>query len=250
MRGGSTNQRKEIGKLRKAARTVKNTVKRWAAVPALAAGLMLCSANARSDEKPAEKNTSLSASFITGAYDKVDNFILGAELAGSHTLFDTIALDAKTSLLSRATDSNNSLELDEIELDITTPIAGPVSATAFGYRSQYYAVLYGGGVAFHLSLPKGFGLHLAPQVNDGPLVPVPLSATLDSKHVSVMLGVVPIANYAALDKPAPLIGGDAAVTVHLDSVDLFVRAFEMTLMEGSKASLGVLNLQGGVRCTI
>lgn len=255
MRGGSTTkQREEIGKARKAARAIKNTVKKWAAVPVLVAGLMLYSATARTDEKPAEapaeKTTSLSVSFITGAYDKLSAPILGAEIAGSHTAFDILTFDAKASALSRVADSS-ALELDEIELDMTVPIAGPLSTTAFAYRSQYYGVLYGVGEAFHLSLPKGFGLHVAPQVIDGSFMPVPVSATLDSKYVSAMLSVIPIANHAAFEKPAPLIGGEASITGHINSFDIFVRAFEMTTLDSdNKASLGALNLQGGVRFNI
>jgi len=218
----------------------------------LLAALALTPTNSKADEKQSSQETAdakpgLSVAVAAGGYDTVSEPILGAEIAVNYPVASWLTVDTKTSILSRVADSN-SVELDEAELDLTFPISGPVTATVIGYRSQYYAVLYGAGVAFHLELPKSFALHLVPQVNDGPLVPVPLNATADTKYVSIALGAVPIVNHSMLDKPAPLIGVDASIAVHVKSVDIFVKVFEMTTMDSDKKlEVGVLNLNGGLR---
>ncbi|MBD3210305.1 hypothetical protein GF318_02900 [Candidatus Micrarchaeota archaeon] len=238
----------EQGRLKRAGRAVK----KWAASPVLAAGLLLGTPRVAAEQAPAPAETqpagpSISAAVTAGGYDIASTPVLGAEIAMNYQPAETLTIDAKASALTRVENSNGA-ELDEIELDLTVPISGPFSATAFGYRSQYYAVQYGGGVSLHLELPHGFGLHAAPQITDGPLVPIPVSVTSDVGPVSLMLGIVPVANLPMLERPAPFLGADASVTVHVGSMDLFVRAFEMTLIHDDRSlEIGVFNVQGGLR---
>jgi hypothetical protein len=165
----------------------------------------------------------------------------------SYTPTKRLTVDAIASVVARV-DGSNALELDELELDLTMPIEGPVSATALFYRSQFYDVLWGAGVNVHVELPRGFALHFAPQLNNGPLVALPLSVTSDAGPVTLMFGVVGIANHSAMELPAPMLGFDASVTVHVGSMDLFVRGFEMTRRTpGNGFDVGVLNLQGGLK---
>jgi hypothetical protein len=244
-------QPREVGRLRAATRTIAEKLK-WVAAPVLAAGLMLSPAKAKAEEgqQPAEdtaKRPSFTASFTGGAYDQASCPVLGAGMSMSYQPMKRLTIVAMASVLSRVNGSN-ALELDELELDLTMPIKGPVSATALFYRSQYYAVLWGAGINVHVQLPHGFTLHVAPQVLNGPLVPIPVSVTSDIGPVSLKLGIVPVVNHSMLDSPAPLIGADASVTVHVGSMDIFVRGFEMTKRDqDNRFELGVFNVQGGLK---
>jgi hypothetical protein len=252
LRQGNLREKpREVGRLRAATRTIVKKME-WVAAPVLAAGLLLSSANAKAEEgqQPAEdtaRRPSFTASFTGGAYDQASSPVLGAGMSMSYQPTKRLTVDAIASAVVRV-DGSNALELDELELDLTTPIAGPVSATALFYRSQYYDVLWGAGVNVHVELPRGFALHFAPQLNNGPLVALPLSVTSDVGPVTLMLGVVPIANHSMLESPAPLIGADASITVHIGNMDVFVRGFEMTTMDSDRnLGLGVLNVQGGLK---
>lgn len=251
LRKGMARERSmETGRPGAATGTIANKL-RWMAAPALAAGLML-SPNAKAEEgrgqaDGAATRPSLTATVSGGAYDVASSPVLGAGMSMSYAPTKRLTVDAIASLVSRV-DGSNAVELDELELDLTTPLAGPVSATAILYRSQYYDVLWGAGVNVHVQLPRGFALHVAPQVNNGPLVPIPVMVTSDIGPVSLMLGLVPIANHPALDLPAPMLGVDGNIAVHIGSMDVFVRAFEMTRrLPGNSYDVGVLNIQGGLK---
>jgi hypothetical protein len=240
----------QAGRLRAATR-IKVREMKWLAAPVLAAGLLLGqNAKAEEGQQRAEEEArrpSFTATISGGAYDVASSPVMGAGMGMSYTPTERLTIDGIASVVARV-DGSNALELDELELDLTTPIAGPVSATALFYRSQYYDVLWGAGVNVHVGLPHGLALHCAPQVNNGPLVAIPVMVTSDVGPVSLMLGVVPIANHSAMELPAPILGFDASVTVHVGSMDIFVRGFEMTRrLEGNRFDVGVLNLQGGLK---
>ncbi len=138
------------------------------------------------------------------------------------------------------------LELDHAELDITFPITSWMEITPYIYRSRYYDVDLGIGGA--VSFPD-FNLHVAPEWCCKELMPIAVFWTpgfADGKVNAVVKPVV-IANHSALAEPAAILGGELALSVEIaQSVSLFVKAFEMSLREGSDWSMGVMNVQAGV----
>ncbi len=227
----------------------------WRAVSVLAAGLMLISPVAKAEKKPAEKpkkelktdakpkvSRTISLRLMGGAYDKGETPFVGIGISGSFDFKDVVIDVIADGIFS----DFKGFELDQAELDVTFP-AGPVAIMPFVYRSHYYDVRLGAGAALHI--PK-IDLHIAPHwLKTGNVIPVPISYTPSfmKGKVGMLIGIVPIANYSALPKPAPLIGAEFRFTMEIvKGLKAYIRVFEMTLKDGKKLSVGMLNAQGGL----
>ncbi len=221
---------------------------RIAAAALMATNLMPLK-DARADEQAKEQpkqeqedSVSLSVRAKGGVYDMAETPFVGLGLTAGYDA----GLAAFTLIADGMFSKFETLELDHAELDITFPITSWMEITPYIYRSRYYDVDLGIGGA--VSFPD-VGLHMAPEWCCKELVPIAVFWTpsfADGKVNAVVKPVV-IANHSALAEPAPILGGELALSVEVaNSVGLYVKAFEMSLREGSEWSIAVMNAQAGV----
>jgi hypothetical protein len=247
----SVAQNKPNG-FRRAVRAVKRSARRFAGravlVAALALGgfalysLLPSKAHA---EEPKQPEKGLSVRAFGGVYDKGQTPFGGFGASG-HLGFKHVKIDALFDVMFPKLRSS---ELDTAELDITFPISQYFAFTPFVYSSRYYGdVPVGAGVAFHI--PK-LNLHVAPHWCSGNnAVPLPIfwTPSIGNGRLNILLKVIPILNHGAMQKPAPLVGGEIMLSMKVyDGVRIYGRVFEMLAKDGEgRVFVGAANAQAGL----
>ncbi len=246
----TAQKREKIGAARRVGGAFKHAVVATALMVATIMPLKRATANEPVPEPPKDEAAAeetggkrLSLRLMGGAYDKGETPFVGVGLSGGFDI-GPLAIDA---MVDGMFSDFKSMDLDSAELDITFPAGKHMAVTPYVYRSRYYGdVTVSAGAAFHF---PAINLHVAPEWDKGNVVPVSVFWTPNfwDGRIDTILKVVAIANFPALDDPAPVIGGEVKVSIKVgDGTQVYVRAFEMTLIEGSKMSVGVFNVQAGI----
>jgi hypothetical protein len=246
----AAQKKEKVGAAIRVGRAFKHAVVATALMVATIMPLKRATANEPVPEPPKDEAAAeetggkrLSLRFMGGAYDKGETPFVGVGLSGGFDI-GLVAIDA---IVDGMFSDFKSMDLDSAELDITFPAGKHMAIMPFIYRSRYYGdVTVGAGAAFHF---PGIDLHVAPHWLEGNVVPVPISWTPSfwDGRIGTMIGIVLIANSFALSEPAPIIGAEVRVSVKVaGGTQVYVRAFEMNLIEGSKMSVGVFNVQAGI----
>lgn len=206
-----------------------------------ASALAFSNASFGQDKKPDDNTkTSLTVRQTAGVYNKGDTPFLGLGVSGSLSR-EWVRLDTTTDIYFPEL---KNAALDHAEADITFPMK-PLSLMPFAYRSAYYGdVPLGVGIGVHLP----YNLHICPHWIEGAnTFPVPIAWTPSIGKLSLLFKAIPVANHAAKQLPAPLIGAEVMISYKLaDSVGIYVKGFEMTKRDKDGGlAVGVLNTQAG-----
>jgi len=220
-------------------------VVRWAAIPALAAGLMLVPAKAGAEEKTS-KRPEIGITFNGGAYNKLKEPFFGVGLDAGYSLLPWLRADASASLMGPLGEGKT--KWNEARLGITAQLSEKISMTPWVSHSKYYGDDWEVGTAVHFKLPNG-AIHVAPHIVTGGYFPFPIIFETSFGPLGTSLAVVPIVNHGWKERPAPIMSSEAVLSLAIwENMGIYLKGVGVAVIkEAGVAELGAFNFQGGVR---
>lgn len=197
-------------------------------VAGLIAGIM----TATSGQAQAEEKTN--GRIFANAYDHARSTSVGAGIARGFELPCKLRIDASIAISS----PGKGVDLENAELDLTSPDIGPVSLTTYIYTDKFYYTDRGLGAMLNFG-----NLHIATEYDGGGLG---LSfAKYKFKLAEDKVRLVPQIGALYTDDKVVAMGGQLAGEADIGGVTIFAKAVHFRSPQNGQWMNG--NMQGGIR---